>query len=52
MDRLDTPTGQTDLALGEVVQLVKAIARHLRSAEPLQHLKHLELAATSGWLLS
>lgn len=45
-------TGQPDLALGEVVQLVEALARHLRPAEPLQHLKELELAATSGWLLS
>jgi hypothetical protein len=52
VDRLDTTTGQPDLALGEVVQLVEAIARHLRPAEPLQHLKELELAATSGWLLS
>ncbi|MBW4458194.1 MAG: hypothetical protein KME55_39415 [Nostoc indistinguendum CM1-VF10] len=52
VDRLDTPTGQPDLALGEVVQLVEAIARHLRPAEPLQHLKELQLAATEGWLLS
>jgi hypothetical protein len=52
VDRLDTTTGQPDLSLGEVVQLVEAIARHLRPAEPLQHLKELELAATSGWLLS
>lgn len=29
VDRLDTSTGQPDLALGEVVQLVEAIARHL-----------------------
>jgi hypothetical protein len=52
LDRLDTPTGQPDLALGEVVQLVEALARHLRPAEPLQHLKELELAVTNGWLLS
>ncbi|MHC5611716.1 MAG: hypothetical protein ACYTXA_12035 [Nostoc sp.] len=52
MDRLDTTTGQPDLALGEVVQLVEAIARHLRPAEPLQHLQELQLAATEGWLLS
>ncbi|MBG1259775.1 hypothetical protein [Nostoc commune] len=49
---LDTTTGQPDLALGKVVQLVEAIARHLRPAEPLQHLKELQLAATEGWLLS
>ncbi|MBG1265468.1 hypothetical protein [Nostoc sp. WHI] len=52
VDRLDTTTGQPDLALGEVVQLVEAIARHLRPAEPLQHLKALEEAAAAGWLLS
>lgn len=52
VDRLLPTTGQPDLALGEVVQLVEAIARHLRPADPLQHLKELELAATSGWLLS
>ncbi|MGJ5632657.1 hypothetical protein [Nostoc sp. CALU 1950] len=32
--------------------VLKAIARHLRPAEPLQHLKELQLAATEGWLLS
>jgi hypothetical protein len=40
------------LALGEVVQLVEAIARHLVPTSPLQHLKELELAASKGWLLS
>ncbi|MHC5610846.1 MAG: hypothetical protein ACYTXA_07460 [Nostoc sp.] len=42
LDRLDTSTEQSDLALGEVVQLVEAIARHLRPAEPLHLLKELE----------
>lgn len=51
VDILDTPTGQ-DTAIGEMIQLVEAIARHLRPAEPLQHLKELELAVTNDWLLS
>ncbi|MBD2527927.1 hypothetical protein [Nostoc sp. FACHB-133] len=30
----------------------EAIARHLRPAESLQHLKEVQLAATEGWLFS
>ncbi|MBD2537022.1 hypothetical protein H6G97_50625 [Nostoc flagelliforme FACHB-838] len=52
MDALLLTTGQPDLAFGEMVQLVEAIARHLGPTSLLQHLKELELAATKAWLLS
>ncbi|MEA5551948.1 hypothetical protein VB713_13435 [Anabaena cylindrica UHCC 0172] len=55
LDRVDTSsltTGQSETAVGELIALVEAIARHLKPSDPLQHLKALEEAAKAGWILS